>query len=85
LKGIEASFQMVPLFLKSLHVWERYIPFLTFSQNTFSLKRDKACLTSQAVEDFLYSLAVKVSTYQSKGSKCETRPDPNIYFSDCQK
>jgi hypothetical protein len=43
LKGIETSFQVVPLFLKSFHFWVSYITFwnflkiLKFSQNTFSL------------------------------------------------
>jgi hypothetical protein len=36
LKGIETSFQVVPLFLKSFHFWVSY-HFLKFSQNTFSL------------------------------------------------
>jgi hypothetical protein len=37
LKGIETSFQVVPLFLKSFHFCVLY-HFLKFSQNTWSLK-----------------------------------------------
>jgi hypothetical protein len=41
LKGIETSFQVVPLFFKSFHFWVSYITFLKFSQNTFSLLKGK--------------------------------------------
>jgi hypothetical protein len=32
LKAIEASFQVVPLFLKSVHFWVSYITFEIFSK-----------------------------------------------------
>jgi hypothetical protein len=58
LKGIETSFQMVPLFLKSFNFLCELYHFLKFSQNTFtrSLKDNKWGKTAILLEPMVHVL-----------------------------